>query len=37
VKNNFISNKNFSNIYEKNSKTSEVSSQILYGEKFKVL
>ena len=37
MKNNFIFNKNFSNIYEKNSKLSEVSSQILYGEKFKVL
>jgi len=37
VKNNFVLNKDFSNIYERTSKLSEVSSQILYGEKFKVL
>ncbi len=37
MKNNFFFKKNLSNIYEKSSQTSKVSSQILYGEKFKVL
>ena len=37
MKNNFFLNKYFSNIYKKPSHTSEVSSQILYGEKFKIL
>jgi len=37
VKNNFFFKKNFSNIYKKASKNSEVTSQILYGEKFKIL
>jgi len=37
VQNNFYFNKDFSNIYRKNSTTSEVTSQIIYGEKFKIL
>ncbi len=37
MKNNFFFKKNFSNIYKKTSKNSEVTSQILYGEKFKIL
>ena len=37
MKNNFFFKKQFSNIYKKASKNSEVTSQILYGEKFKVL
>ena len=37
MKNNFFFKKNFSNIYKKASKNSEVTSQILYGEKFKIL
>jgi uncharacterized protein YgiM (DUF1202 family) len=37
VKNNFFFKKQFSNIYKKASKNSEVTSQILYGEKFKIL
>jgi gamma-D-glutamyl-L-lysine dipeptidyl-peptidase len=37
VKNNYYFKKNFSNIYEKCSKLSKISSQILYGEKFKIL
>jgi len=37
VKNNFFFKKPFSNIYKKASKKSEVTSQILYGEKFKIL
>jgi uncharacterized protein YgiM (DUF1202 family) len=37
VKNNFFFKKQFSNIYKKASRKSEVTSQILYGEKFKVL
>jgi len=37
VKNNFFFKKQFSNIYKKASKKSEVTSQILYGEKFKIL
>jgi len=37
VKNNFFFKKNFSNIYKKTSKNSEVTSQIFYGEKFKIL
>tara|TARA_B100000900_G_scaffold11773_1_gene9616 strand:+ start:6 stop:752 length:747 start_codon:yes stop_codon:yes gene_type:complete len=37
VKNNFFFKKNFSNIYKKTSKNSEVTSQILYGDKFKIL
>ena len=35
--NNFFFKKPFSNIYKKASKKSEVTSQILYGEKFKIL
>ena len=35
--NNFFFKKNFSNIYEKSSQSSKVSSQIVYGEKFKIL
>ena len=37
MKNNFFFRKNFSNIYKKTSKNSEVTSQIFYGEKFKIL
>jgi|TARA_B110000438_G_scaffold295681_1_gene339085 gamma-D-glutamyl-L-lysine dipeptidyl-peptidase len=37
VKNNYFYKKPLSNIYKKPSKSSEVTSQILYGEKFKVL
>ena len=37
MQNNFYFNKDFSNIYRKNSTTSEVTSQIIYGEKFKIL
>jgi len=37
VKNNFYFIGNFSNIYKKPSKFSEVVSQIIYGEKFKIL
>ncbi len=37
MKNNFFFKKNFSNIYKKTSKNSEVTSQILYGDKFKIL
>ena len=37
MKNNFFYKKCFSNIYKKPSEFSEVTSQILYGEKFKVL
>jgi uncharacterized protein YgiM (DUF1202 family) len=37
MKNNYFYKKQFSNIYKKASKNSEVTSQILYGEKFKIL
>jgi cell wall-associated NlpC family hydrolase len=37
VQNNFYFIGNFSNIYKKPSKKSEVTSQIIYGEKFKIL
>ena len=37
MQNNFFFLDNFSNIYKKPSKKSEVVSQILYGEKFKIL
>ena len=37
MQNSFYFNKGFSNIYKKNSTTSEVTSQIIYGEKFKIL
>jgi cell wall-associated NlpC family hydrolase len=37
VKNNFFYKKPLSNIYKKPSKFSEVTSQIIYGEKFKIL
>ena len=37
MQNSFYFNKSFSNIYKKNSTTSEVTSQIIYGEKFKIL
>jgi gamma-D-glutamyl-L-lysine dipeptidyl-peptidase len=37
VKNNFFFKDTFTNIYKKPSKSSEVTSQILYGEKFKIL
>jgi gamma-D-glutamyl-L-lysine dipeptidyl-peptidase len=37
VKNNYFFKKQFSNIYKKASKNSEVTSQIIYGEGFKIL
>ena len=37
MKNNYFFISQFSNIYKKSSKLSEVTSQILYGEKFKIL
>ena len=37
MQNNFYFISNFSNIYKKPSNTSEVTSQIIYGEKFKIL
>ena len=37
MKNNFFFTKQFSNIYKKTSNKSEVTSQILYGEKFRIL
>ena len=37
MKNNFFFKDRFSNIYKKSSKFSEVTSQILYGEKFMIL
>ena len=37
MKNNNFYKKQFSNIYKKSSKLSEVTSQILYGERFKIL
>ena len=37
MQNNFYFKSNFSNIHKKPSKFSEVSSQLLYGEKFKIL
>ena len=37
MQNNFYFINNFSNIYKKPSNTSEVTSQIIYGEKFKIL
>jgi gamma-D-glutamyl-L-lysine dipeptidyl-peptidase len=37
VKNNFFYKSKFSNIYKNPSRLSEVTSQILYGEKFKIL
>ena len=37
MKNNFFFKDQLSNIYKKSSKFSEVTSQILYGEKFKIL
>ena len=37
MKNNFFYKKQYSNIYKTTSKFSEVTSQILYGEKFKIL
>ena len=37
MKNNFFYNRQFSNIYKRSSRFSEVTSQILYGEKFKIL
>ena len=37
MKNNYFFKKQFSNIYKKTSKNSEVTSQIIYGEKFKIL
>ena len=37
MKNNFFYKGKFSNIYKNSSKLSEVTSQILYGEKFKIL
>ena len=37
MKNNFFYKRQFSNIYKDTSKFSEVTSQILYGEKFKIL
>ena len=37
MKNNFFCNKSYVNIFERPSNESKISSQILYGEKFKVL
>ena len=37
MKNNYFFKKRFSNIYKNASKKSEVTSQILYGEKFNIL
>ncbi|MDA9609314.1 SH3 domain-containing protein, partial [Candidatus Pelagibacter sp.] len=37
MKNNFFYKKEYSNIYKTTSGFSEVTSQILYGEKFKIL
>ena len=37
MQNNFYFKGGFSNIYKKPSKTSEITSQIIYGEKFKIL
>ena len=37
MKNNYFFKKQFSNIYKKASKNSEVTSQIIYGEKFEIL
>ena len=37
MKNNFFYKSQFSNIYKKSSKISEITSQILYGERFKIL
>ena len=37
MKNNFFYKSQFSNIYKKSSKLSEVTSQVLYGERFKIL
>ena len=37
MQNNFYLIGNFTNIYKKASKHSEITSQILYGEKFKIL
>ncbi len=37
MQNNYFLKKQFSNIYKKSSKISEITSQILYGEKFKIL
>ena len=37
MQNNFFFTDCFSNIYKKPSKLSEVTSQIIYGEKFKIL
>ena len=37
MKNNYFYKKQLSNIYKKPSKVSEVTSQIIYGEKFKIL
>ena len=37
MQNNFYFIGNFSNIYKNPSKRSEVTSQIMYGEKFKIL
>ena len=37
MKNNFFYKKQYSNIYKTTSRFSEVTSQIIYGEKFKIL
>ena len=37
MKNNYYSNKPIINIFEKNKKNSKVSSQLIYGESFKIL
>ena len=37
MKNNYFYKKSLSNIYKKPSEVSEVTSQIIYGEKFKIL
>ena len=37
MKNNFFCNKPFVNLYERPSYASKIASQIIYGEKFKIL
>ena len=37
MKNKFFYKKQFTNIYKKQSKLSETTSQVLYGEKFEIL
>ena len=37
MKNKFFYKKQFTNVYKKQSKLSETTSQVLYGEKFEIL